>query len=184
MTLQKFFLIATICLISANVMAQGKYTYGSKTTSSSSDSDSNETGIAAGYSSNAAVLYHDTPGLTALFPIGDAGAIQAYFALYDSDPNTYGLGAIYKHTISGNQSTGFHVGGGLGLGTWMQDRSYMHIIGNAGIHFSVKRHVMVHIDGGLIIKNDEQAGNTTDKDSGMVMSGFSDHLGLAMMYVF
>lgn len=184
MRLQKLLLIATICLISANVMAQGKYSYGSKTTSSSdSDSSSGDMGFAVGYSSNSAVLYSDRPGFTGLFPIGDSGAVQAYFALYDSDPNTYGIGAIYKHTISGNQSNGFHVGGGLGLGTWMQDKSYMHIIGNAGMHFSLKKQIHVHIDGGLTIKSDEQAGNTT-KDSGMVMAGFSDHIGLAIMYVF
>ncbi|MDZ4661850.1 MAG: hypothetical protein SGJ18_09565 [Pseudomonadota bacterium] len=186
MIARQYFMIAMICLVSANVMAQNRYSYGTKTTSSStdSDSDSNDAGFALGYSSNAAALFYDSPGLTGLFPIGDNGAIQAYFALYDSDPNTYGIGAIYKYTISGNQSSGFHVGGGLGLGTWSKDKSYMHIIGDAGIHFSIKKHVLVHIDGGLLIKSDEQAANNAPKDSGMVLAGFSEHIGLAIMYMF
>ena len=185
MNAKRFLTIAIICLVSANVMAQGKYSYGSKNTSSSSssDSDSGEMAFAVGYSSNTAVLYSDSPGMTGLFPIGDNGAIQGFFALYDSDPNTYGMGAIYKYTISGNQSSGFHVGGGLGLGKWMNDRSYMHIIGDAGFHFSLKKHILVHIDGGIVMKSDEQPGNAA-KDSGMVLAGFSDHIGLALMYVF
>lgn len=182
MSLRKISVAIALCLSSVNVFAQSSYPY--KSSSSSSDSDSSDMGFAFGYASNAAALYHNEPGLTGMFPVGDKGAVQIFFALYDSDPNTYGLAGIYKYTLSGNQSSGFHVGGGLGIGSWMEDRSYMHIIGDAGFHFTLKKQVVLHIDGGLLIKSDEAPAATAPKDSGMVLAGFSEHLGIALMYIF
>lgn len=188
MNFPKIAVVLFSLFVSSLTLAQsGRYSYGSSRSSSDSDSSSGDYTFGVGYASNAAALYSDRPGITGIFAIGNDGAIQAFFAMYDSDPNTYGMGAIYKHNIGGSRTSGFHVGGGLGLGTFAevagQKKSYFHIIGNAGIHFAIKKQIIIHIDGGLIMKSNDQTGST-EKDSGMVIAGFSDLLGISLIYMF
>lgn len=54
-------------------------------------------------------------GLSALIPVGQ-NVIQTTLTMGTSGGFSFGLGGLYKATVAGNSDTGFHVGGGLGLG--------------------------------------------------------------------
>src|SRR5688572_13572771 len=49
--------------------------------------------------------------------LDDQNAIQTYFGVSGSAPFIFGMGGIYKNTVSGGRKGGLHIGGGLGLGT-------------------------------------------------------------------
>jgi hypothetical protein len=54
--------------------------------------------------------------LSAWFDLNDAHSIQPMFFIGGTSPFTFGAGANYRYTLSGDQKNGFHLGGGLMLG--------------------------------------------------------------------
>ena len=103
--------------------------------------------------------------------------------LASSDPNTYGIAGSFKYTLTGSKYTGFHVGAGLGTGNHAEDKAFMRIAGIAGFHFKVAKRVLIHVDGGLTIINDDNTNND-EKNSQTVVAGHSENFGLSMMYIF
>lgn len=138
---------------------------------------------AFGFASAYNVLRTNNTAFTGMYSWNDKMAVQGYFINYkDSTNEGNGFGGIFKYTFSGNQQVGVHAGGGLSFGKYTSNFNFMHIIGDFGFHFTVHRSVMIHVDGGLTILNDDTAGGS--KDSGTYISGGSSLFGISMMYVF
>ena len=143
--------------------------------SNSVRADSPAVGLASDYH---AVRSVDT-ALTALFALGETDDIQAYFIFANQDVNntgtTFGISAAYKHLVSGSDDGGFHLGAGLGFGTFPKDKSFVHVNGIAGFRFSVARQVLVHVDGGL-------SAGTADGKTEIMIGGNSLLFGLTLAY--
>lgn len=79
----------------------------------------------------------------------DTQALQFNLGLTTSGAFSFTGGAIYKHTIASSQNAGFHVGGGLTIGT-LQSSFALSVAGVAGLHFRLADapHVMFSFDGG------------------------------------
>lgn len=149
--------------------------------SSSSSYSSRSGDFGVGLASASRLLVTSETALTGIFELNRKSFLQGYFVLTSSDPNVYGLGATYKHTISGDNETGFHIGGGIGLGQWAEDRSFFRINGLAGVHFTVSKKVAIHMDGGITITQDETAGG--NESSQFLIGGSSSLFGLSLVYM-
>lgn len=134
-----------------------------------------------GLSSAANLLHTSETALTGLYQIDDKSAVQGY-AIYfkDNSNDRYGIGALYKYTVSGNANTGLHLGGGLGLGKYSSSLNFMHIQGVVGVHVPILKSMMIHIDGGLTITSDDTASG---KESGTYLAGMSSLFGISLLYV-
>ncbi|OQW47921.1 MAG: hypothetical protein A4S09_14075 [Proteobacteria bacterium SG_bin7] len=138
---------------------------------------------ALGFASVENLFRTNKTAFTGLYSWNEKMAVQAYFISYkDSGSEGNGFGGIFKYTFLGNQSVGLHGGGGLSFGKYSASLSFTHIIGDFGFHFTVHRSIVIHVDGGLTILNDDTAGG--NKDSGTYISGGSSLFGMSMMYMF
>ena len=145
---------------------------------------SRDSSTAVGIASNSQLLYHTETSITALFDIGKKAGIQAFLVVPSSDPMTYGLGAQYKYTISGGKSLGFHVGGGLGIGDFAKDRSFLRIMGVAGLHFKIRKRILIHADTGLTLTRDDDPTGGDEDSNQTTITGNSILYGLSIMYMF
>ncbi len=140
--------------------------------------------MAAGLASNSQLLYTSQTALTGLFSVGEKSSAQAFLIVSGSDPMTYGIGGLYKYTVSGTKRLGFHVGGGLGLGDYAEDRSFFRISGVAGFHFRVRKRILFHVDGGLTLSRDDALVDGGDDSNQTTITGQSSIFGLSIMYMF
>jgi hypothetical protein len=125
-----------------------------------------------------AVRTTDT-ALTALFGVNDQDLIQGYFVFANSDAantgTSFGIAGTYKHLISGSDDGGFHIGGGLGMGSFPKDKSFVHINGVIGFRFVIAKYVTAHVDGGLSI-------GSADSKTEFLIGGNSALFGLTLAY--
>lgn len=84
-------------------------------------------------------------------------SLQPFFGVTASDPFSFGVGAIYRYTLSGAQASGFHVGGGFNLGTddngALGNKFFCNIFPVVGLHFNLGSHVnnvALSFDGGPV----------------------------------
>jgi hypothetical protein len=130
---------------------------------------------AFGLASDYHVVRTEETALTGIFFVGASGMVQPYFVVVSSDPTLFGMGGSYKHTVSGDSSDGLHVGGGMGFGTFAKDKNFVHFNGIAGFHFSIAKHILIHIDGGLTV-------GTADSKNQLYIGGHSSIFGLSALY--
>ena len=147
-----------------------------------SDSDGGSGKFSAGLASNEDLLYTSATALTGAYALNRKSIVQGYFIMPSTDPSTYGIGGAFKYATSGHRKLGFHVGGGLGIGKWNEGKSFMRIVGIVGFHFPIHKRVVMHIDAGLTIRNDDKGGSTSDKDSNMSIKGNSELFGISLLY--
>jgi hypothetical protein len=131
--------------------------------------------IAVGVGSSYHALLNNETSVTGLFNVSDMGAIQAHLLLAGSDPSIFSFAGHYKHTISGDLTDGFHVGGGVGFGTYAQNQNFFAINGIAGFHFGVAKRVLVHVDGGLSLVN-------SNSRTQIMIGGHSPMWGVSLLY--
>lgn len=95
--------------------------------------------------------------LTGILQITHLDAIQLFLGIGATSPGfSFGVGGVYKRTLMGGESAGFHLGGGFGLGTLGQASGTgsatdftMTIPAVVGVHFKVPNTgVAFHFDGG------------------------------------
>lgn len=104
-----------------------------------------------------------TSALTGWLGLGNDQALQFYFGLPSTSPFQLGIGAHYKKTIAKDNFVGFHLGGGIGLGsssnitvtattpvTGTQTSFFINLTGIAGIHFQFPdfQKALFNIDAG------------------------------------
>lgn len=192
----KIITLVAVLLTVENASAQSRRkTYGGSTgygTTSSTPvetSYSNESSYgggsqwAVGFASAYNVVRTNLPTITGMYSWNEKMGVQAYFISYkDSTSEGNGFGGIFKYTFAGNQMAGVHGGGGLSFGKYTTSFSFTHILANFGFHFTIHRQVVMHVDGGLTILNDDTTGG--NKDSGTYIAGGSNFMGISMMYMF
>jgi hypothetical protein len=202
--INKFLLVGVLLLTVDSAWAQrrSRSTYGGSTSSSGYGSPSStpvETTMASdstyggssysgggskwavGLQSSYMLFRTNDTFFTGVFNINDKMAVQASFYTHkDQSTDKNGIGGLFKYTVSGNASMGFHVGGGLSFGKHGNNLSFTHIIGDAGVHFPIHSRVVLHVDGGLLIPNDEVSA--TQKDTGTSIEGASSVYGISILY--
>jgi hypothetical protein len=108
----------------------------------------------------------------------------------------FGVGGQYKRTVLGNQSAGFHLGGGIGLGTaagaggvnGSSTNFAMDIVALVGAHFDVPgTQIAFHLDGGPVfalvsISGVNGIGGSTS--TSFAMGPLSGLLGASVVYAF
>lgn len=115
-------------------------------------------------------------------------SFQGLFAIGSTDPFQFGVGGALRFTVSGNQATGFHLGGGLNLGSIANPNAaatgsatafYIVIQPLAGIHFSLPSlsNIQLSLDGGPSFQ-------VVDGDFQLGIGGLSSALGLSVHYFF
>jgi hypothetical protein len=131
--------------------------------------------IAVGVGSSYHALLSNETSITGLFTVGSLGAIQAHLLVAGTDPAIFGVAGNYKHTISGDLNDGFHVGGGVGFGSYTQNQNFFALNGIAGFHFGVAKRVLVHVDAGLTLAN-------SNSRSQLKIGGHSSLFGISLLY--
>ncbi len=140
-------------------------------------------GWSLGFASVENIFRTAKTAFTGMYSWNEKMAVQGYFISYkDSGSEGNGFGGVFKYTFLGNQSVGLHGGGGLSFGKYGANYSFTHIIGDFGFHFTVHRSIVIHVDGGIVVLNDDTAGG--NKDTGNYISGGSSLFGISMMYMF
>lgn len=183
--MKNYFIMAAVMILSlATAQAQyptrtqQRYASPQATTTTSTYSSPAYSGnrqVALGLVSSSHFLRNVETGFTGIYYLNDVGMIQGYLLLASTDPSIYGVGASYKHTVMGDMSEGFHVGGGLGFGSYTRDKTFTHINFVAGFHFPLATHLTVHIDTGLSMQ-------IADSKTQMIISGGSAVYGLSLLY--
>lgn len=139
-----------------------------------------------GFATLQSVIPGSSAGLIAgVVEFDKLNSITLLLSLPTTSPFALGVGGLYKHTVSGSQAAGFHVGGGIGIGNITAlNTSYLgfglNILG--GFHFEVPGapQVSVSFDGGpsfnLIA--------STPSQTNFQVSAFSPALGASIIYLF
>ena len=109
---------------------------------------------------------------------------QAFLAVGDTSPFSFGIGGAFRHTISGNETNGFHIGAGVNLSTYHNtnvdnSKLYFNITPLGGFHFEIPNlsHILLSLDGG-------PAFNLQDGDFHFGIKSLSAAMGLAVHYMF
>jgi hypothetical protein len=136
--------------------------------------------IAVGLASDYHAVRTTDTALTGLFLVSDDGLIQGYFVYENSEVNntgtTYGFALNYKHLIAGTGENGFHVGAGIGVGSFPRDKSFMHINGLVGFRYSPASQVYLHVDGGISV-------GSADSKTEVMIGGNSALFGITLAYL-
>jgi hypothetical protein len=115
--------------------------------------------------------------ISAWIPINHTMGVQAYLSIPTTSGNfNFYTGGAYKYTLSGNATTGFHIGGDLLLGATGGEFSLLGG-GLMGVHFSPSQSIVFAVDGG------PQVSLVASK-ADFLMSGFSGLLGASLIYFF
>lgn len=138
-----------------------------------------ESTMSLGVISSSHALRQSETGITGLYALNDLDMIQGAFALTSSDPANYSLSGSFKHSVIGDVAEGFHIGGGLGFGKYVNsanaDKTFVHVNGIVGFHFELAKRVLAHVDAGLTVAN-------SDSKTQILIGGHSSLFGLSLLY--
>jgi hypothetical protein len=123
------------------------------------------------------------PAFSGTFQFGSASSVQGLFGI-DGTSGTFrfSFGGIYRHTLAGTQTTGFHVGGGLVLSTVAAGAATtafrVTLAPLAGFHYQVPHApVQLSLDGGPML-------TLLDGNADFQVGAGSQLLGLSIHYLF
>lgn len=103
--------------------------------------------------------------------------IQAFLGVQNTRGNfDFGLGGMYKFTLSGDRRAGFHLGPGFAVGTVGDDFAFS-IYGMVGAHFTLFERLLLSVDGGPML-------SVIDGDANFRMRAMGETLGLGIHYLF
>lgn len=124
------------------------------------------------------------PGLSLAIDTSNSGMIQAMVGITTVTPFAFGFGAEYKHLVSGTKAGGFHLGGGLALGTTGPAgvaNFFMNFNALAGLQFVLPNvnNIQFDFDMGF------QAGfNAATATAVLALGGMSAVYGMSIHYFF
>jgi hypothetical protein len=124
----------------------------------------------------------NTTALSGWFELSPSTSLQTTFGIAGTSPFQFGVGGYFRSRVSGNESAGFHVGGGLNLGSFSQGAVgtdfYVVISPLAGMHFNVPSisNIFLTLDGGV---NFRIIGGNFD----VAVQNTSPALGLSIHYI-
>jgi hypothetical protein len=142
---------------------------------------SHKTEFYLGFSSDSAVSNSATPTISLAIGLTDKLLLQNYVGLFNTSPFNFAVGSVIKYTVAGNNSKGFHLGGGFGLGLTGAETFFVNILGNAGVHFEIVDSVWLSADGGFAVMVLTGALGTTRFSLG---GNNSPLLGMSVLYQF
>jgi hypothetical protein len=129
------------------------------------------------------------PGFSGWFELSGADSLQAVFGIGSTDPFQFGLGGYFRHRVAGNENAGFHLGGGLLLGTVGNTVTVAGVTGSntdfyiaisplAGFQFNVPTlsNIFMSVDGGLNFV-------IVDGNFNLSATSLSPALGLSIHYL-
>jgi len=202
MSKQTFFLMALVVVLSSNFVpvAEAREKAARKSTTSNVVSDESRSTAAAPaapsrqqanvrFGFGVSTLHNTSPtgfstSLTGILEINDLNMIQFTLNFPSVSPFQMGFGGYFKRTLSGNENTGFHLGGGLtmnvvnaGLGSTFG----LGIPVIVGLHTTIADHVAFHFDAGPAVALTFPAGGTTFDLAAGAMSAL---LGASVVYMF
>lgn len=127
------------------------------------------------------------------FDLTSTSSIQAVFGIASTSPFLFGIGGFFRHTVTGGQQTGVHLGGGLSFGTvgstvtaasilagaTSATNVFINISPLAGFHFTLPglTNIMASVDGGPVL-------SIVDGSTTFGMGGLSSALGFSIHYFF
>ena len=127
------------------------------------------------------------PSLTGLYDLNADDVLQGFFSVPQTSPFEMGFALLFKHTTLKSQTSGFHLGGGIGLSNLTNvglASSYMGMNFTlvAGFHFEIPGvpSVVVHLDGGPSY----QVLNTNPSQTSLQIGPLSAALGASILYHF
>ena len=94
---------------------------------------------------------------------------------------------MLKHTLWGTSDAGFHVGGGLGLGT--NGNFTLSLDGVVGFHYALGGSpIVLHVDGGPVFSIQTKSGSGAAGTGGstqtsLSMGAFSGLLGASLVFM-
>ena len=120
--------------------------------------------------------------LVAQFDFSSANSVQAFAGIGGTSPFSFGLGGLFKRTIKTFSLGGFHLGGGLGLGsgqTLKGSAFFFSVAAIGGFHFSLPGvdRIQISVDAGPVL-------NVLDGTANLTLGGLSSALGLSLVYLF
>lgn len=134
-----------------------------------------------GVSTATAVTFTNT-AFSAIHEFSPSSALHLFLAIERTSPAfVFGTGALYKYNIAGDNRGGFHIGGGLGLGTILAGATNVFGIsigGVAGPHFTVPGvdRLLISADAGVGV-------SIIDGSANFALGGLSTVLGLSIHYM-
>lgn len=142
-------------------------------------SDEGGTEFSVGYSAILRATGADSSG-TLLMRLTPVDALQFHLSVPSTSPFQFTVVSQYKRTITQSQNAGFHIGGGLGLGSLrvgVENGFALSVNGLAGIHFRLADapKVQFHVDGGPVL-------SVIDGDANFTIGALSGLLGLSIIY--
>ncbi len=155
----------------------------------SAETYSNDKSFALGYSTIALPFQDGFGSITGLCKWDRLDAIQTFLTIPRTSPFNIAASVLYKRTVLESEGAGFHLGGGLGLGSangGTGGNFIMNMSAIAGFHFPVPgaSQIMVHIDGGpnfTLYNIGSGAASTTQTN--FQMTPLSPALGLSIVYI-
>lgn len=166
-----------------------------KTTSAAPARTGSDTRFGFGYSLVSELTGGASSAVTAILELSDKQALQFHLALPSSSPFEFAVVGQFKQTITESQNAGFHVGGGLGLGSVSTGSTTTIVAGVpvvtsssgfllsinalAGIHykFSDAPNLRFHFDGGPTF-------TSTDGEADFSIGAASSWFGASVLYMF
>ena len=132
-------------------------------------------------------LSTNTPGLPSVtssalsgwIHLGTGKALQLTFGVGGTSPKfSMGLGSYYKYTLAASGNTGFHIGGGFGLGSIL-GKFFFGVGPVAGIHFFFPGldHLLINMDAGATL-------TVVDGTVNFLTGNLSSILGASIHYLF
>ena len=114
-----------------------------------------------------------TPSASLLIQLGNQFFLQTNFNIQTTTPFNFGVGAIAKFGVSGNNTRGLHLNAGFGLGTTGAAETFFgNIVAGAGLHAQIMQGLMLSADTGLSVG----FGGGTN----VALGGLSGLLGLSL----
>lgn len=143
---------------------------------------------AVGFSTVQNAVPGSTAAITGMIQLTPVDTFQAFFTIPSTSPFEIGGAGLYKRTIASSKGAGFHVGGGLGLGSISGKAAggnffSMNLSVIGGFHFELPGipHVVAHLDGGPAFSLVTTDPSTT---TNFQVGALSAALGASIVYLF
>lgn len=138
----------------------------------------------------AGATYFNGTSLTGIWELDRLNMIQIFFAIPRTSPFNIGGSAFFKHSLVEHQTSGFHVGAGIGMasingtGGVAGANFAMSFSAIGGFHFELPGvpHVLVHLDGGATYYFVNTSPSTSTNDFNL--NALSPALGASVLYAF
>jgi hypothetical protein len=172
--------------VALSFAAAGAQAASSSSRTSSGSGSSSELSFGAGVSSIAPIPGGGT-SVSGLLNFTPLDSVQILLSMPGVQGTfKFGVEGLYKRVILGDTASGFHVGGGLGLGT--TGTFAMGIVALGGIHHNLSSHIALAFDGGAtfgitsVAATAPATGSSSQADFGI--GSLSSILGASIHYLF